>query len=73
MLSIAGRNALAATLVDDKPQLLDGCDCEEPSWHEVLLEGALEPPAPEPDKADTEEGDYRQEAYNPLEVVVAHA
>ena len=73
MLSIAGRNALAATLVDDKPQLLDGCDCEEPSWHEVLLEGALEPPAPELDKADTDEGDYEQEENNPLEVAVAHA
>ena len=48
MLSIAGRNALARTLVDDKPLLLDGFDCDEPLWHEVVLDAALEPAAPAP-------------------------
>ena len=36
MLSVAGRNALAGTLVDDAPSLLDGTDGQEPDWHEVL-------------------------------------
>ena len=43
LLSIAARNTLAATLADDKPKALDGFDGEEPLWHEVLLDGALEP------------------------------
>ena len=41
MLSIAGRNALAGTL-------LDGFDCDEPLWHEVVLDAAFEPAAPAP-------------------------
>ncbi len=34
MLSVTGRNALASTLVDDKPLvgLLDGVDGDEPAW-----------------------------------------
>ena len=36
LLCMAGRNALASTLVDDAPSLLDGVDGEEPDWHEVL-------------------------------------
>ena len=43
LLAIASRNTLAATLADDKPKALDGYDGEEPLWHEVLLDGALEP------------------------------
>jgi len=38
LLAIAARNTLAATLVDDKPKLLDGFDAEEPLWTEVLLD-----------------------------------
>ena len=75
MLSTAGRNALASTRVDDKPLLLDGYDCEEPLWHEVLLDGALEPPAPEPnleDSCTTEEGGEGR-GGGAHEVAVAHA
>lgn len=41
--SIAARNALAATLADDKPLALDGYDAPEPLWTDVLLENALHP------------------------------
>ena len=36
LLAVAGRNALAATLVDDKPHTLDGVDGETPDWPDVL-------------------------------------
>ena len=38
MLAVAGRNALAGTLVDDAPNLLDGLDGQEPLWPDVLLD-----------------------------------
>ena len=40
MLATAGRNTLAATIVDDVPQLLDGVDGETPLWTDVLLDAA---------------------------------
>ena len=36
ILSVAAQNSLAGSLADDKPQLLDGIDGEEPDWQEVL-------------------------------------
>ena len=39
LLSIAGRNALTGTLVDDAPDFLDGVDGAEPLWREVLRDG----------------------------------
>ena len=38
LLAAAGRNALAATLVDDSPLTLDGVDGAEPEWPDVLLD-----------------------------------
>ena len=36
LLSIIGRNALAATLVNDSPHTLDNVDGKEPVWPDVL-------------------------------------
>ena len=41
LLAIAGRNALATTLVDDTPGLLDGVDGDEPLWTDVLHDNTL--------------------------------
>ena len=38
---MAGRNALAGTLVDDAPDLLDGVDGPAPIWHEVVRDNDL--------------------------------
>ena len=38
LLAVAGRSALAGTLVDDAPLLLDGVDGAEPRWPDVLLD-----------------------------------
>ena len=38
LLTVAGRNALAATLVDDAPNLLDGVDSQKPNWPDLLLD-----------------------------------
>ena len=43
LLSVASQNALASTLVDDKPLLLDGVDDFEPLWPDVLVEEAMVP------------------------------
>ena len=42
LLTVTSRNALASTLVDDKPLLglLNGVDGEEPVWPDLLLEDA---------------------------------
>ena len=54
LLAVTGRNAMAATLVDDKPLLgqLDGVDGDEPAWPDILLEGAGEPPLHEAREID---------------------
>ena len=63
LLAIAGRNTLAATIVDDAPQLLDGVDGETPLWTDVLLDAAelpnLHDPAPE---LDDNGGNWPEEA-----------
>ena len=61
LLSVAARNTLAATLADEKPRTLDGFDGEEPLWHEVLLDAALEP------------AQLAEETDNSLEVAIVQA
>jgi len=70
ILSIAARNALAATLADDKPLALDGYDAPEPLWTDVLLENALHPCLPDGPAETPEE---RGGAGSSLEAAVVRA
>ena len=54
LLAIAGRNALATTLVDDAPGLPDGVDGEEPLWTDVLHDNTLGTVPSELPQEDTE-------------------
>ena len=68
LLSVAAQNSLAASLADDKPQLLDGVDGEEPHWQEVLYANLGTPDGATLGTA----GGGTQGEYS-LEVAVVHA